>query len=230
MRKRLPGYITGEVSNDFGMNVKIERQVYSDRESPPSGDPVPEGQFAANENMAADRRYRNVIPPGEIGSSAGNDLDILTPPQYVDTAAYNDRELRDPQFHGSVNMEKDGARVKVGFQRFGSFTPRRAPMPRAAQDQVYLEGYGRNAADPRMTDENAAEGLQKTDYPDRAPLYGDNRDGVLHNNPGFAKVQAGIAKKEGIPMANAGAILAASSRNASPAAKKANPALKKVKG
>src|SRR6266481_3074156 len=81
-----------------------------------------------------------------------------------------------------------------------------------------------------MTDEDAKVGLQATDYPDRAPLYGDNRDGVLHNNPGFAAVQGGIAKKEGIPMKNAGAILANASRNASPAAKKANPSLKKLQG
>jgi hypothetical protein len=47
---------------------------------------------------------------------------------------------------------------------------------------------------------------------------------------GFKAVQSNIAKKEGIPMKNAGAILASSTRKASPAAKKANPNLKKVKG
>lgn len=46
---------------------------------------------------------------------------------------------------------------------------------------------------------------------------------------GFKSVQKAIAKKEGVPMKNAGAILASSSRNASPAAKKKNPNLKKVK-
>ena len=45
---------------------------------------------------------------------------------------------------------------------------------------------------------------------------------------GFAAAQKSIAKKQGIPMKNAGAILAAGARNASPAAKKANPNLKKV--
>lgn len=49
-------------------------------------------------------------------------------------------------------------------------------------------------------------------------------------HPGFKAVQKKIAAKEGIPMKNAGAILANSSRNASPAAKRKNPALKKVKG
>ena len=46
----------------------------------------------------------------------------------------------------------------------------------------------------------------------------------------FKAVEKSISKKEGIPMKNAGAILANSSRNASPAAKKKNPKLKKVKG
>jgi hypothetical protein len=48
-------------------------------------------------------------------------------------------------------------------------------------------------------------------------------------HPGFKAVQSKIASKQGISMKSAGAILAASSRNSSPAAKKANPRLKKVK-
>jgi len=47
---------------------------------------------------------------------------------------------------------------------------------------------------------------------------------------GFAAAQKQIAKKQGIPMKNAGAILAAGARKASPAAIKANPNLKKVTG
>lgn len=47
---------------------------------------------------------------------------------------------------------------------------------------------------------------------------------------GFKNNQAAIAKKEGIPAKNAGAILASATRKASPAAKRKNPALKKVKG
>lgn len=46
---------------------------------------------------------------------------------------------------------------------------------------------------------------------------------------GFKAAQKNIAAKEGIPMKNAGAILANASRNASAKAKKANPNLKKVK-
>ena len=48
-------------------------------------------------------------------------------------------------------------------------------------------------------------------------------------HPGFAKVQAKIEKKEGVSPKAAGAILAASTRNASAGATKSNPALKKVK-
>jgi hypothetical protein len=46
----------------------------------------------------------------------------------------------------------------------------------------------------------------------------------------FKSVQAKIARKQGIPMKNAGAILANSSRKASPLAKRKNPKLKRVKG
>lgn len=46
----------------------------------------------------------------------------------------------------------------------------------------------------------------------------------------FKAVASGIAKTEGVGLDAADAILASSSRNASPAAKKKNPNLKKVKG
>ncbi len=46
---------------------------------------------------------------------------------------------------------------------------------------------------------------------------------------GFKNNQAAIAKKQGISQKAAGAILASSTRKASPAAKKRNPNLKKVK-
>ncbi len=45
----------------------------------------------------------------------------------------------------------------------------------------------------------------------------------------FKKIQGSIAKKEGISKKSAGAILASSSRKASPAAKRRNPNLKRVK-
>lgn len=54
------------------------------------------------------------------------------------------------------------------------------------------------------------------------------------SHPGFAKVQSKIASEKGpsgkpLGKQAAGAILASSTRNASPAAKKSNPSLKKVK-
>lgn len=48
-------------------------------------------------------------------------------------------------------------------------------------------------------------------------------------HPGFKSVQKSIAKKEGVSMKAAGAILSSSSRKASPAAKRSNPRLKRVK-
>lgn len=49
-------------------------------------------------------------------------------------------------------------------------------------------------------------------------------------HPGFASAQRSIARKQGVSMKQAGAILASATRNASSAAKKANPRLKKVRG
>lgn len=50
------------------------------------------------------------------------------------------------------------------------------------------------------------------------------------SHPGFAAVQARIAKKQGISKDRAGAILAAGARKAGPAALKKNPNLKRVSG
>jgi hypothetical protein len=47
---------------------------------------------------------------------------------------------------------------------------------------------------------------------------------------GFKAAQKSVAKKQGLSMDKAGAIIAAGARKASPAAKKANPNLMKVKG
>lgn len=52
---------------------------------------------------------------------------------------------------------------------------------------------------------------------------------MANAHPGFKSVQNKIARSQGVSKKAAGAILAASSRNASAAAKRKNPALKKVK-
>lgn len=52
---------------------------------------------------------------------------------------------------------------------------------------------------------------------------------MTKTHPGFKSVQKKIAAKEGVSEKRAGAILASSTRKASPKAKAANPALKKVK-
>jgi hypothetical protein len=49
-------------------------------------------------------------------------------------------------------------------------------------------------------------------------------------HPGFKSVQSSIARREGVTDNEAGAMLAASTRRASPAAKRKNPNLKRVKG
>ena len=49
-------------------------------------------------------------------------------------------------------------------------------------------------------------------------------------HPGFKAVQAKIAKRQGISMERAGAIVAAGARKASKKAVRANPRLKRVSG
>lgn len=49
-------------------------------------------------------------------------------------------------------------------------------------------------------------------------------------HPGFKSVAAKIAKREGVSKGRASAMLAASTRRASPSAKRHNPHLKRVKG
>lgn len=238
MRKRVPGYITTESSNGFGLDVKVQRQVYPKSEFYSSGDPVAEGQAAMNENLAQDKKFREVIPPGEIGSKAENDLDILTPPQYVDTVAHYETEQNDITMHGAVNVQQGVRKEPTPFQGYATFQPRTAPMPRNAGDQVCLPYRAeQHAADPLMNDQTSNQmwNFRTNDYPVdpyRKDLYGDNVAGALHNegHPGFGEVQSEISKRMGVSSERAGAILAASSRNASPAAKKNNPNLKKVKG
>ena len=49
-------------------------------------------------------------------------------------------------------------------------------------------------------------------------------------HPGFGPVAASIARKMGVPMENARAVLASKTRRASAKAKKRNPRLRRVKG
>lgn len=49
-------------------------------------------------------------------------------------------------------------------------------------------------------------------------------------HPGFKNVASGIAAREHMPVAEANAILASSTRKASASAKRKNPRLKRVKG
>ena len=52
----------------------------------------------------------------------------------------------------------------------------------------------------------------------------------MKKHPGFKAVASGIAKKQGISVERASAIVAAGARKASKSAVKANPRLKKISG
>ena len=53
---------------------------------------------------------------------------------------------------------------------------------------------------------------------------------MARRHPGFENVARGIARRQGVSMERARAILAAGTRRASPAARRANPRLNRVKG
>lgn len=53
---------------------------------------------------------------------------------------------------------------------------------------------------------------------------------TLGDHPGFQAIQQHIAHASGMPMDQAGAVLADAGRNASPSAKRKNPNLNKIKG
>ena len=57
-----------------------------------------------------------------------------------------------------------------------------------------------------------------------------SRASTRKKHPGFTREAAAVARREGVSPSSARAIIAASSRNASPAAKRKNPNLKRVRG
>lgn len=61
------------------------------------------------------------------------------------------------------------------------------------------------------------------------PAIKNNMASYRPSSSSFQNIARSISRKEGVPMKNAGAILASATRRASPAAKRKNPNLKKVK-
>lgn len=227
-RGRELGDFTGP-SNDFGMPVAIRPQILPKQDFSPSGTPNNNGLMPSDGSEG--KGYREVFPPGNIGSNEGKDDLRGAPFQHVDTVQSYAGEARDPSLH-SPSAALRSAQRSPELRTYASYcTPITDAMPKAVQDDLYLRGYGKNVADPRM--EDATWGPDRAyEPPDIVDLYGKNIDDVPHNqgHPGFQAVASKISAKEGIPMKNAAAILASASRKASPAAKKANPSLKNVKG
>jgi hypothetical protein len=181
-RKRVPGYITKKVSRDFGnVDTTPQRQVYPNSEFYPSGQPIPEGRsgLAPDEVGGLTTDFRDPIPPGAIGSREGQDEDTLGPPQYIDTVADYRGSQNDVSLHDPLNAVRSGGRSGIPFQDYASFTPRSAPMPRAAQDETFLRGAGKNLADPRMIDRDSSRLTASDRNRDLIDLYGLNKDGMV---------------------------------------------------
>jgi hypothetical protein len=186
-RRRVAGYITKQVDRDFGVDVPVRPTVPSGANPgfEPSGNPIPDGQTGLDprEQKPFTKKFRDLIPPGVIGSDDGEDLDKLGPPQYVDTVPYQRGEQNNVELHGAVNMQKVANPVapEIPFNEYASFQPRSAPMPRAVQDEGFLERYGYNKADPLMTDYDSNVVILPRDA-GRIDLASPNRDGMPHND------------------------------------------------
>ena len=174
IREKVQGPSVTYRSTSFGQEVKINRQPRPAQNQDPSGD------NRGQEETAAPREHREVIPSGPIGSTEGRDI-MLPPPQYVDTVADYRESQRDPSLHNPVASERSAEKAPVEFRQYTDWDPRSAPIPRAAQDELFLEGYGRNVADPLMTDNNSTLNILSKEHPTRQDLFGPNRDGMLHN-------------------------------------------------
>lgn len=228
-------------AENFGLEVEVRRGVGGSQDAKPamypSGVPRNDGLGAEFKQgrgpiQPGNQLYREVIPPGQIGSQEYYDMQ-MPPAQYVDTVPHYRDEEKDPALHGAMDALRSADTRSIPVADYAQFQPRSAPIPRARQDEAILGNMANMSADPLMTDEDSFTMIIPRDSPQRKDLYGDNRDGMLHNDPahpGFQAVQSKIAAKSGVSRERAGAILAASTRNASTAAHKANPRLNRVKG
>lgn len=182
----------GSKSMNFGLEVQVRRSVRPKQDSnAASGSPnneTPESSSNADARAIApgNQNFRNVIPPGRIGTPEYFDPQ-LPPPQYVDTAAWTRDEEKAPNLHGAIDAEKSAGRTPV-FQDYAKFQPRRAAMPRARQDDGFLGSPVTMSADPQMTDYDSSQNILPSDVK-RKDLYGENRDGVLHNDNPVPQMQ-----------------------------------------
>lgn len=104
--------------------------------------------------------------------------------------------------------------------------PGPAPMPPIPQPPQPTPQAPPQGAPPFRPTSKKPKATKKHDGECPGPDYAGTAPGAYD---GFKQAQGQIAAKEGVPMKNAGAILASASRKASPAAKAKNPNLKKVK-
>src|SRR5690242_3906805 len=183
-RKRDPVMVATSQSRDFGLNVEVRRKL-TNPEQYPSGQPSNSGLDPYDNSRGW--KYRDPFPAGQIGSSEGRDADTGALPQYLDTVARYDTEEKDPKLHNAAAALRTADRP-IQLHSYAELQPRVAPIPRAAQDEGFLEGPASLAADPQMTDANSFKVLLPRDAR-RLDLYGDNVAGVLHNEGGQPKAE-----------------------------------------
>ena len=112
----------------------------------------------------------------------------------------------------------------------GGYAWPRKQMMRGGKVMSVKPGRGVISTTGRGPEDDRLDGFNTYGYAHGGKAMGLRAAYKGGGHPGFKAVQAKIARKSGVPMKNAGAILAAASRRASPAAKRANPRLNRVKG
>lgn len=168
--------------------------------------------FRGNGGDIAVKRFVKA-PVREAFGSTQSRVDDAAPAETQVTVGYQPNEVRD-------NAERGNGTAKyIPANTHGICL---GDVPKNGDDEAYL----------RMgVPDNLRIDQGRNTTADGQNLYDNSGDGIAHNSdhPGFAAEQERISSKEGIPMKNAGAILASAARKASPSAKKANPSLNKVK-
>lgn len=182
MRERVAGYITKQKSGPAPEKLNVVPGESEYRASLLKNGDEHRGRTPMGE-------YNEVFPAGTIGSSEGEDK-MNQPDPSVYTAPFVEGEARigTQHLHGAVEVVGPSSGTGRGtpqLRTYNEFIPRVANMPRAAQDQTYLDAYASLNADPLMIESEANEMFPGPSVPNnrRFDLYGPNKDGMLKVKP-----------------------------------------------
>src|SRR5713226_4170787 len=113
-------------SNAFGVDVEVKRSPLPKVVHIPEGD-----EHGTTTRAPLFTGYREVIPPGTIGSQEGIDPDVPGD-QYIDTVPSYPSEQNDTRLHGPMAALRSADTQSIPFHSYDDFQSRTAPMPRNA--------------------------------------------------------------------------------------------------